>query len=639
MRVRVTRSWRRTSVGLVVAGLALAGCESNILQDFGSFDPDADKSRTDYEEILEARPADEAIPPPPIPELQPIISTSPFGAEVESRRGTVTVTETTPLKDVLIELAREARVDLELDPPIQGGVIFSAYEKPFEQVMRRLADLAGLRYGINDGVLRIELDEPRHVNYKIGYLSIVRNASSQVATESSFVGGDDDGSGDSSGGGASSSTVDSTSKADFWAELETNITQILTNTAARRGLLMQAAAVPIGAAGEPAAAAPAAATQPGVQGSLEVLTMLMERKEAGTAVPGPAQPVAVATGGTLAAASATGIPTLQPSFREASSSFTINRQAGILSVFGTERQHVAIENYLSKVRTSVSAQVLIEAKILEVSLDDEFRFGVDWVSLFAGRTGFAAPFNIVSTAVLTSPPFGQLIAPIGGTVSTPNLLTLSTGGADLNLIARAVEEFGTVRALSSPRLTVMQNQTAVLKVTEEEVFFSQEVTPGSVTDAGTGAPTVTSVINTVTVGFIMTVQPSINLDTDEITLTLRPTITRVAAEVQDPSVVGVASLIPQLGVQEIDSVVTVSSGNVIVMGGLMQDRSTVDESGIPGLSDIPWIGSAFKSKNRNTEKSELVVFLRANIIRNDSVDPYDIDLYKLFGEDRRPLTF
>ena len=82
-----TRSWRRTAAGLVVAGLALAGCESNMLKDFGNFDPDADKSRTDYEEIFEARPADETTPPPPpIPELQPIISTSFSVSSYSSRR-------------------------------------------------------------------------------------------------------------------------------------------------------------------------------------------------------------------------------------------------------------------------------------------------------------------------------------------------------------------------------------------------------------------------------------------------------------------------------------------------------------------------------------------------------------------------
>jgi len=231
--------------------------------------------------------------------------------------------------------------------------------------------------------------------------------------------------------------------------------------------------------------------------------------------------------------------------------------------------------------------------------------------------------------------------------ATANVLTLAGGAPNFNVVANTVEAFGTVRALSSPRLTVMQNQTAVLRVAENDVFCNiaveqntQVVNNQKVTDCA-----VTSELQTVTIGLVMTVQPSINLETDEITLTLRPTITRIVRQENDPAVyleniAGVTSQVPVIGVQEIDSVITVPSGGVIVVGGSMQDRSTVDETGIPGLSELPWIGQAFKSKSRNAERSELVIFLRATIVRNDNfVDPYDIDLYKLFGEDRRPLTF
>ena len=121
-------------------------------------------------------------------------------------------------------------------------------------------------------------------------------------------------------------------------------------------------------------------------------------------------------------------------------------------------------------------------------------------------------------------------------------------------------------------------------------------------------------------------------------------MTRIIRQENDPAVAleniaGVVSQVPVIGVQELDSVITLRSGNVIIMGGLMQDRSTVTEFGIPGLADIPWIGRAFKSTDRVTTKTELVIFLRATIVRNNSIDAYDIKLYDQFGEDRRPLTF
>ena len=144
-----------------------------------------------------------------------------------------------------------------------------------------------------------------------------------------------------------------------------------------------------------------------------------------------------------------------------------------------------------------------------------------------------------------------------------------------------------------------------------------------------------SELKTVTVGLVMTVQPSINLDTDEITLTLRPTVTRIIREEDDPAVAleniaGVTSKVPVIGVQEIDSVITLRSGTVIIMGGLMQARSTVTEFGIPFLSYIPWIGRAFKSTDRVTPTTELVIFLRAPILPTHSVAPLFLHLYHLF---------
>ena len=622
-------SCRRAAAGVVLLGLFLAGCSglAEIRNPIEHFDTDAEASRQDFREGLAARPPAEAEEPPPIPELQPIISAPALGVPEEARLVTVTVNETTPLKDVLIELARAARVDLELDPRIEGGVIFSAYERPFEEVIQRISDLAGLRHFVSDNVVRIELDDPYHVNYRIEHLNLVRRATSEVGTSSSVLGG-----GDTGGGGASSSTVSSESEANFWAELESNVTQIMTNTSRFRGLVAPPAPV--------VAAAPAAAPAP-----TAALTAVAEA----AAPPPAAVPAAPAAAPPAAAAptlvsGAAAIQTLQPAFAEASESFTINRQAGILSLFGSQRQHRAIAAYLRKLRRSISSQVLIEAKILEVSLDEQYRFGINWASLFPGRATFGALFNTATTAVVQAPPFSQLIAPPGGAITaTANVLTVSAGGADLNAIANLVQQFGTVRALSSPRITVIQNQTAVLKVAEEQVFFEIEVeTTQPTVQGGTPVTTFNSEINTVTVGLVMTVQPSINLDTEEITLTLRPTVTRVVRTRNDPAVdlqniAGVVSLIPEIGVQEIDSVVTIQSGGVLIMGGLMQDRITVDEIGAPVLSEIPWLGQLFKSKQERIQKVELVILLRATITEGSMITPADAELYERFGGDRRPF--
>ncbi|MCH9019590.1 MAG: type II and III secretion system family protein [Proteobacteria bacterium] len=636
-------SCRRAAAGVLLLGLFLAGCSglAEIRNPIEHFDTDAEASRQDFREGLAARPPAEAEEPPPIPELQPIISAPALGVPEEARLVTVTVNETTPLKDVLIELARAARVDLELDPRIVGGVIFSAYERPFEDVIQRIVDLADLRYTIRDNVVRIEFDDPYHVNYRIGYLNLVRRATSQVGTESSVIGGDAGG-----GGGASSSRVSSESEANFWAELEANITQIMTNTGRFTGLV--APPEPVAA---PAAAAPAPAPSLGEAITAPVAPAAAVPPAAPAA---PAPTVAIPAAAPTLVTGAAAIQTLQPAFVEASDAFTINKQAGILSVFGSQRQHRTIEEYLRKVRVSISAQVLIEAKILEVSLLEQYRFGINWVSLFESRANFGAPFNTATTTVVTSPPFSALIG--GATAATANVLTISAGGADLQTIVNLVQQFGTVRALSSPRITVMQNQTAVLKVAEEQVFFEIDFeTTQPTVQGGTVVTTTTSTINTVTVGVVMTVQPSINLDTEEITLTLRPTITSVARTINDPAVdfeaqvaqaaakekgltvAAITSKIPELVVQEIDTVVTMPSGSVLVIGGLMQDRITVDETGVPVLGEIPWLGQLFKSKQERIQKTELVILLRATITEGSMITPADAELYERFGGDRRPF--
>ena len=658
-------------MAILAAAFILTGCGSELMSEY--IDPSAELTRDDFKQGLAAQEPVASPPPPPIPDLQPVITTPSLGSVIRSQRVTVSVTETTPLKDVLIELAREARIDLELDPRIEGGVIFSAYDRPFDEVLRRLSDLAGLRYKFKDGVMRIELDDPYHTTYKLGYLSLVRTASSNVGTSAAVTGSGSEASvSRGAGNNSSSSRVQSTSVMNFWEELISNVTQILTNTATRTGLVAIQAPEPViraagdtrvdtvfydGPVGEAYSAGGGVALRSDTgQIDENFLAAVVDRVRADTATQERLSGV-IATDKSetsrtdlaqQVAASETGavIPSLTPAFASASSLFTVNRQAGIVSVFGTERQHRQIESYLRALRKSVSAQVLIEAKILEVTLDDEFRFGVNWAMLGGGRFNAAAPFNTATTPLVQAPPFDQLInAPANAITATANVLTVGIDFEDLNAVANAVEQFGTVRALSSPRITVMQNQTAVLKVAENDVYFTVEFDSKTTTgDNPTIVNTVSATANTVTVGLVMTVQPSINLDTDEITLSLRPTVTRIIRQENDPAVdlqgiAGVVSQIPVIGVQEMDSVVTMASGSVMIMGGLMQDRTAVTEFGVPFLSDIPWLGRVFRSTDRVTTKTELVIFLRATIVRNDTVDAYDIKLYDQFGEDRRPLVF
>ena len=238
----------------------------------------------------------------------------------------------------------------------------------------------------------------------------------------------------------------------------------------------------------------------------------------------------------------------------------------------------------------MTSQVLIEAKILEVSLNDEFASGVNWSSVsgainVTGLSFFDSDFSL--------PGFASPVAAGNGASFTLN------PGSDLSVVTEAISRFGTVRALSSPRLTVLNNQAAVLNVVENRVFFEFDVEIERADEIG-GDDTieVDTEIRSVPEGLVISVLPSIDIDTGTISMALRPTVSTVVNTIEDPTpslavlVSGVdgdvgnlldnlTNAVPELAVQEIDSIVKVNSGQIIVMGGLMRDRTQIEEVGVP----------------------------------------------------------
>lgn len=321
-------------------------------------------------------------------------------------------------------------------------------------------------------------------------------------------------------------------------------------------------------------------------------------------------------------------------------SYSINRQAGLVNVRGTQKQQKIVETYLKELSEAAQAQVLIEARILEVNLEDSFSSGINWNTLTGGalELGFNAPAGFPSAKVSPVPN------------SLPGV-SLGVTNNDFEGLFNFLQHFGTVRALSSPRMTVMQNQVGVIKVVRNEVYFRLII---QTTDATTNSPQrrdVTSEQRTVPVGLIMNVQPSIDLATGRVTLALRPTITRIAAYRTDPGILIAASdaglspsqvdsAIPIVAVQEMDSVVSVQSGQTLVMGGLMRDATTATTDGIPGTQEMRLLRYLTNARDDTTSKSELVVFLKASIVKQpqSSLSAADRDLYYGMSGDRRPMN-
>lgn len=308
----------------------------------------------------------------------------------------------------------------------------------------------------------------------------------------------------------------------------------------------------------------------------------------------------------------------------ASGNIIINAASGVVNVRTTQKKHREVQRFVDAVVTSVKRQVLIEATIVEVELGDRFQAGIDWN--FVQKTGDLQrdpDGNMVSPGKIVS--IGS--AMLGANLSTAPtfLLDFDRGSSDKDITAavRLLETFGDAKVLSSPKIMALNNQTALLKVVDEEVFFNVELEIERDTETGREINrTYTSEIHTVPVGVVMSVTPQIN-DVGVIGLNIRPTITRITGYAIDPapSLMGADfdNLVPEIQIREMESVLQVGSGQTVVMGGLMQNKQDKNDSGVPFLSSLPVVGSLFKYKDDAFTKTELVIFLRPVLV-SDTMD-------------------
>lgn len=329
--------------------------------------------------------------------------------------------------------------------------------------------------------------------------------------------------------------------------------------------------------------------------------------------------------------------------REESDNVIINAEAGILSVKATSGQHKQIEQYIDQVLVNVRRQVLVEATIVEVSLNDQYQAGVDW-SLFIeqGQSGFTVNQSLL----------GQ----ISDGVIDNSISSFTLGYVDPNLgdnavtaSVRLLREFGDARVLSSPRLMVLNNQTAILKVVEELVYFTIDVTNRDGTNNQQGRTIVESEVRSVPVGLVMAVTPQISPNS-EVTLTVRPTISQKVGDAIDPSTQlaaqfsgftgeNITNTVPIIRVREMESVLKLNDGQIGVLGGLMQDEVQTGNRELPGLSKVPVLGDLLFDANETlARKTELVIFLRPVVVRDPSINTDLKDYQQFLSQESSSLT-
>ena len=313
----------------------------------------------------------------------------------------------------------------------------------------------------------------------------------------------------------------------------------------------------------------------------------------------------------------------------------VNPLSGVIAVRGFPADIRNAENYLRMTQLIIERQVMIEAKIIEVQLSDSYASGVNW-SVFRATNGRLSGGQLSPGTVLApTGVIGSSAPGIGGGAS-PSLM--ATPGADVvtdtanagslfglafqahNFAAllQFLETQGNVQVLSSPRIATINNQKAVLKVGTDE-FFVTSITTNTTTGVGgtTNSPTIG--VQPFFSGIALDVTPQID-ESDAIILHLHPSVSVVAEKQKNVNLGSLGNFQLPLAastVNESDSVVRVTDGNIVAIGGLMKQQQSSASSGLPGAVDQPVVGNLFGQKNRSGTKSELVILLKPTIIRGE----------------------
>src|SRR5688572_21714366 len=362
----------------------------------------------------------EADIPPPV-QVSPVLPKPKPAARPETYS---VVVNNVRIQELLFALARDARLNVDIHPDVSGTVTLNAIDQTLPQLLTRIARQVDMRYEIHGDSLVVMRDSPYLKTYKVDYLSASRNVKMQSTASTQFGSTGAAGGAGAAGAASTTSTTGGTAQIDvlaenkLWESVVQNVRDILRETDK---------IIPAGTQlAQPSAPAPQPPLPPGVA----------------------PQPPAVVLA-----------PQPTATYQEAASVIG-NRESGILYVRASSRQHERVQEFLDQVLAGAKRQVLIEATIAEVQLRSEYQRGIEWQRMKPDGTGIRLQQPAIPPTTSLTPGFNP----------NPFLIGYRSAGHNFEVTLKLLEEFGDVRVLSSPRLSVMNNQTAILRVTRDIIY-------------------------------------------------------------------------------------------------------------------------------------------------------------------------
>jgi MSHA type pilus biogenesis protein MshL len=514
-----------------------------------------------------------AAPKPAMPDLPALPSRGPgpaLAAAPERRLLEVNIPPGTPIATAVAQIGHEYGLSVAVDPDVKGTVQANLRNVSLTDALDHIVPLNHARYQVQGGVLRVVPIRMEMRTFTLDYVALSRVGTMSTVVQRRLSNNSDQfipGASASSAANLNANAGDgdvlmAQSISDVWSDIRVALTGIMH-------------------AGQP---------------------MTAQTEENAAAAPTAPTPAAGALG---ASTFGSGPQASSTSFADGSA-LIISPSAGLITVTAMPDKIAAVERYIADFQASVLRQVMIAAKIVEVKLDKEAHFGIDW--------------SVVTGAASKS--FGVTLRSDSSTVSTGNAgninFTFTGGTTTINAVLTALESQGDVRVLSNEQTSALNNQRAIFQVTSDEVFFSVSRTP-LIGPNGSVISLQSSVIpQQVSVGVVLDVLPQISAD-NILTMDIRPAVTNVTSVATVSLSDGTQASAPNIARREGDTIARLRAGETMMIGGLVQSRTDKTVSGIPVLKDIPFLGKAFQHVDNVESRSELVVFLTPTIITGQPV--------------------
>ena len=289
---------------------------------------------------------------------------------------------------------------------------------------------------------------------------------------------------------------------------------------------------------------------------------------------------------------------------EPDTSVVINAQTGVVVVRANPVGLQSVEQFLMQAENMLQKQVIIEARIIEVTLSDGFKSGIDWNT-------FASDLSRLATDPLSIALNAQ---PITGNPDLGGIFNIGANVGDFSALIQLLSNQGEVKVLSSPRISTVNNQKAVIKVGTDE-YYVTNVRNTANADGSAGTPDLT--LTPFFSGIALDVTPQIGQN-NEIILHVRPSVTEVTEKTKSLSINGSTYALPLAtsSIREADSIIKATNGQIVIIGGLLQNKGNNQTTGIPGLASLPGFKWLFGQQQRMNEKSELIILLQPQITNN-----------------------